>query len=351
MKMFSQTKAFTYDDVALIPRLSNIDSRGGDDVDISTDICGLHMTLPVMSANMDSVTEDTMCEIMHQCGGIGILHRFTSDSNIISWVEHLREKEIPFGGSIGANRDDDHLLRLMVGKGVNIICIDAAHGHHIKVRQRIKYIKSFNKSSLVMAGNVCTYDGAAYLADAGADIVKVGVSNGSHCTTRLATGCGMPQVTALSEAFRIKADFPDVAIVADGGIRNPGDVVKALALGADAVMIGKLLAGTKASPGGLVRLGTFGAQQIFKNYRGSASMACKSDHGREARFIEGTSSLVPYTGKAEDILTPIADGLKSALSYQGARTLKELRDNAVFVELTPYGYIEGTPHGASHTGY
>lgn len=349
MKMFSENKALTYDDVVLVPQYSEVDSR--NDIDTTTIVGGLTLQLPVISANMDSVTSDTMCEVMAANGGIGILHRFATDNQIVEWIDNLNEKKIVFGASIGANRNDDHLLKLMIGRDVNVICIDVAHGHHEKVGARIRYIKSFNSGVIVMAGNVCTYEGAKYLAAAGADIIKVGIGCGSLCTTRLATGCGLPQLTAVTEAARVKLAFPHIGIVADGGIRNPGDVTKALAAGADAVMIGNLLAGTKAAPGEVVTLGSFQKPSIFKHYRGSASMACKVQNGHDAKYVEGTASLVPYRGKVESVLQPIMDGLRSGMSYVGARTVKELREKAVFAEVTSHGFIEGTPHGVISVDY
>jgi IMP dehydrogenase len=239
----------------------------------------------------------------------------------------------------------------MIGKDVKIICIDVAHGHHIKVKQRIRYIKSFNSDSIVMAGNICTLAGAEYLAEAGADVIKVGIGNGSLCTTRLAAGCGLPQLTAIASVAGVKKKYPDVSVVADGGIKTPGDVVKALAAGADAVMIGNLLAGTKAAPGEVVTLGSFQKPSIYKHYRGSASMACKIQNGQDAKFIEGTTSLVPYRGKVESVLQPISDGLRSGMSYVGAKNLVELRNRAVFAEVTSHGYVEGTPHGVITVDY
>jgi len=342
-------KALTYDDVVLVPQYSEIPTR--NDIDMSTTLAGMRLQLPVISANMDTVTTDTMCEVMFNSGGIGILHRFAPDDVIISWIEKLVEKKIVFGASVGADRNDDHLLKLMLGKGVQIVCIDVAHGHHLKVKQRIRYIKSFNSDSIIMAGNVCTREGAMFLADAGADIVKVGIGSGSLCTTRLATGCGVPQLTAIVEACRARERYQDLAIVADGGIRNPGDVVKALAAGADAVMIGNLLAGTKAAPGEVVTLGSFQRPNIFKHYRGSASMACKMQNGQDPKFIEGTTSLVAYRGKVESVLHPIADGLRSGMSYVGAVNIAELKQKAVFAEVTSHGYVEGTPHGVISVDY
>ena len=345
MKMFSDKKALTYDDVVIVPQYSEIDSR--NDIDITTDLDGLKLSLPVISANMDTVTTDTMCEVMFNNGGLGVLHRFASDEMIISWMEHLLDKKIVFGASVGVNRNDDHLLKLMLGKAIGLVCIDVAHGHHAKVKQRIRYIKSFNSDVVIMAGNVCTLEGAQYLAEAGANVLKVGVGPGSLCRTRLATGCGLPQLTAVSEVYKVKREYPNVSIVADGGIKNAGDVCKSLAAGADAVMIGNLLAGTKASPGETTTLGSFQRPSIYKHYRGSASMSCKVDNGKEPNYIEGTTSLVPYRGKAESVLGPIADGLRSGMSYVGAKNLHELRQKAVFAEITSHGYIEGTPHGVS----
>lgn len=330
MATFSEKRALTYDDVVIRPRYSDIDSRNS--IDTSTKIGKIKLKLPVISSNMDTVTADTMCEVMFENGGLGILHRFADENVTKGWIDSLLEKGIVFGASVGVNREDDYLIKWMISKNVPLICIDVAHGHHEKVERRIKYIKSFNYTGVIMAGNVCTYEGALFLAEAGAHAIRVGIGPGSICSTRVSTGCGMPQLTAIIESSKIKSEHPNVSIIADGGIKSPGDVCKALAGGADAVMIGSLLAGTKASPGNIISIGSFEKPKLVKSYRGSASMSCKVDAGMEARYVEGVSTFVPYRGKVESVLGPIGDGLRSGMSYVGARNLTQLMDSAVFEE-------------------
>jgi len=338
-------KLLAYDDVVILPGYSEIASRM--DIDISTSLAGVSLEIPIVGANMDSVTGEKMCEVLDQRGGIGILHRFAPDDVLVSWIDSLTKKGVRFGASVGVKRDDDHLVKVILGKGVTMICIDVAHGHHLKVKQRIRYIKSFNSDAIVIAGNVCTNDGAEFLAEAGADIIKVGIGSGSLCTTRLVTGCGSPQLSAVMEAAKVKKRYPNVSIIADGGIRNPGDVVKALAAGADAVMIGNLLAGTDESPGDKIVFGPFTKPKIYKQYRGSASMSCKADSGSPLDFVEGTSTLIPYRGTVETVTKPIEHGLRSGMSYVGAADIKSLKAKAVMAEITQNGIYEGTPHGAS----
>jgi IMP dehydrogenase len=338
-------RGLTFDDVLLVPGYSEINSRG--EISIETKLHStLRLTVPVISANMDTITGEDMCRAMYKHGCLGILHRFASEAELIEIVEHLQKDGIVFGVSVGVNLDDEKLFNLYLSRGINIYCVDVAHAHHMKVRHRIRHIRNAKKDTVIIAGNVATLDGAQFLADNGANVIKVGIGGGAICSTRIMTGCGVPQLTAIMDCAKIKQKYPDVKIIADGGIRYPGDITKAIAAGADAVMIGNMLAGTQQTPGLMIKKGTLSRPLFFKRYRGSASMEAKVESGRNTRFVEGISIDVPYRGDVDLVIDEIVDGLKSGCSYVGAMNLDELREKGMFIEVSNSGYIEGTPHGA-----
>ncbi len=340
-------KGLTFDDVLLVPGYSEISSR--NDITVKAQLHpNLCLTVPVISANMDTVTGEEMCRIMHKHGGLGILHRFAPEAELISIVETLQEDKVRFGVSVGVNLDDEKLFNLYLSRGINIFCVDVAHAHHQKVRYRLRHIRNAKKDAIIIAGNVATLDGANFLAENGADIIKVGIGPGSLCSTRIMTGCGVPQLTAIIDCDVIKQNHPHVKILADGGIRYPGDITKAIAAGADAVMIGGMLAGTEQTPGLIIKKGTPSRPLLYKRYRGSASMEAKSSSGRDIKFIEGVSTDIPYRGDASLVIDEIIDGLKSGCSYVGASSLLELQAKGRFVEVTHASYVEGTPHGSGY---
>jgi IMP dehydrogenase len=343
MQILTSKEYLTYDDVLLVPQRSSIKSRK----EISLDPKGrLANTIPIISANMDTVTEENMAIFMHAWGGLGIVHRFLSPTRLKEIIARCRAA----GGftpavSVGINGDSDDLLEVALNARTKIYCIDVAHGHHDGVLDRISQLRSLTtniEGATIIAGNVATTQACDDLISAGADVIKIGIGPGSHCTTRIVTGHGVPQLSALLECCEFVRSVGKESI-ADGGIRNSGDIAKALAAGATYVMLGRLLAGTDEAPGERVnRNGRW-----YKSYRGMASFEAQSDRGdfKAHRSTEGVSSLVEYTGSVIHTLSRMVNGLTSALSYTGARTLSEFRDKATFIRITHNSYIEGTPHG------
>ncbi len=351
-KLPQTTEALTYDDVLLVPGLSEVNSR--HDVDLAHGRI-LRLGIPFISSNMDTVTEENMAIAMSNEGGMGIIHRFLTPNRLDQIIKRCRTNNVPVCVSVGINQDSNELLEVALANQVILFCVDVAHGHHTGVAERIKQIKIYTKSyggATVIAGNVATREGALYLADAGADIIKVGVGPGSHCTTRVVTGHGMPQLTAVSIVHGALVDWwlnngdiklPQIEVIADGGIRNSGDIAKAFAAGADYVMLGRLLAGCEETPVDTI----FHNGRHSKVYRGMASFEAQKSRGRSDKKIisEGVRSIIPLSGSVADVIGELRGGLASACSYTGALNIAEFKEKAKFIRVTHNSYIEGTPHG------
>jgi IMP dehydrogenase len=328
----------TFDDILIVPAYSDIESR--KDISTSQDFLNSKLEIPIISANMDFVTGAEMAIAMEAQGGLGILHRFwPSEEAYLLAIQYLQELKLPVWLSVGV-RDIraslNFIKRASTFSPVEGVCIDVAHGHHQKVADLIELIKGNPNDSIsdikVIAGNVATLDGADFLRESGADAIKVGIGAGSVCTTRNVAGVGVPQWSAIIECSLIKEDYPEILIIADGGIRSSGDIAKALAAGADAVMVGHMLAGTDEAPGEIVDT----KEGAWKRYRGQASFGSNDD-----RYVkEGIEGLVPYRGPVAPILTDIQAGLRSSMSYVGARNLTEFREKAKFVRTSSHTLME-----------
>lgn len=329
-------EAFTFDDVLLVPAYNHYLSR--QDVDTSvTDRSGkLTLQLPIMTANMDTITESAMANFIGAKGGIGVLHRFTSIERNVAEFKRCAVKVFV---SVGTSDEEVKRAEALRDAGAEYFVVDVAHGHARYVGKTLKRLRELLPNACLMAGNVATYAGADYLASVGADIVKVGIGPGSVCTTRLKTGHGVPQLTAIQDCARC-----DRSIVADGGIRYPGDLVKALAFGADFVMIGGMLAGTRPTPGERVK---DAEGHWVKTYRGMASREVADDHLggiAEWKTAEGISTTVPYREDEDRIIADLVGGLRSGLTYAGSQTVKELQRKLNYTVITPSGWHESLPH-------
>jgi len=465
----------TFDDVLLVPKRSAVASRA--EVSTRTRLCrGIEMAIPIVSANMDSVTESEMAIAMARVGGIGIIHRFLpierqaaevrrvkraesvvierpytfaphqtlreavafmtehgsagllvvdADGRLLGLVtardllfeedldqpitrvmtprerlvtappdvtieeakeilhRHRIEKlplvdeegrlrglittrdiqnrlrypnatkdakgRLRVGAAVGIRGDFLERAAALVAEDVDVLVVDVAHGHSEGVLRALERLREEFPRVPLIAGNVATAEGARDLIAAGAAAVKVGVGPGSTCTTRIVTGAGVPQLTAILDAARAARPH-DVPVIADGGIRTSGDITKALAAGASSVMLGNLLAGTEESPGALIVQG--GRQ--YKTYRGMASLWATArrkaldspveDEDLSSIVAEGIEARVPYRGKVADVVSQLVGGLRSGMSYCGARTIPELWENAEFVRITPAGLRESLPH-------
>ncbi len=333
--------AITYDDVLLVPSYNHWESRRVVDISMTCKTGKLSLTLPVLTANMDTITGSAMADYIGSKGGIGVLHRFMP---IEENVRVFKDCTYPVFVSVGCAESDLKRAEALRDAGADRFCVDVAHAHARYVGRTLKQIREMlGKEACIMAGNVATYAGADYLASCSADIVKVGIGGGAVCTTRIKTGFGVPNLTAIKNCARV-----DRSIVADGGIRAPGDIVKALAFGADFVMLGSMLAGTRPTPGPVVtEKNASGQTTPVKVYRGMASSEAHSDyHGGMAEWktAEGISTTVPYRENEDEIVADIIGGLRSGLTYGGASSIRELQRKLDFIRITPAAKIESLPH-------
>ena len=340
--------ALTFDDVQISPRFSEVLTRSSVKLG-SRFTRNYYLDNPLVASPMDSVCGEEMMIALNGMGSCGILHRFMpieQQVNVVSSVKRqLRaEKRNAFVcASIGANGTyfEDALRLLTVG--ANVILIDVAHGHHIHVKNALKALTELKKDYEfdIIAGNIATADAAMALEDWGADALRVGIGGGSMCTTRTQTGIGIPQLQAVLDVAKV-ATMP---IISDGGIRYPGDVAKALAAGANTVMIGSLFSGTDEAPGDLFETGEWPKNKRMKVFRGSASMSTKSANGLKTNHIEGTAKLIDAKGSVVDVVNTILDGVRSSMSYVGVDNLNDFRNEAEFVRITSAGLTEAHPHG------
>ncbi len=342
MPILIKSNALTFDDVLLVPQYSDIASR--KEVDLTTTLLGTKFPTPICSANMDTVTEVEMAKKMWDLGGLGFLHRYAPHDKVLEWLKSIHESKAVAIPSIGIKPEDFNYAMAYADEGVLAINIDIAHGDSAHM---VEMVKRLTKEGIdVIAGNVATYDGAARLVDAGAKVIKVGIGPGSLCTTRIVTGHGVPQLSAIEDCARLKKPY-HISIIADGGIRNAGDCVKALAFGADMVMVGSLLAGTDESPGDPIQLmNKEGKFYVAKQYRGMASRAARDSVTKtdSSYTPEGEATYVKMKGPAAEVIQQLVGGMRSGLSYSGAHDLSELHQYAMYVTITGNGMAESKPH-------
>jgi IMP dehydrogenase len=332
---------FTFDDVLIRPAYSEVDSR--EEISTEQEFLGIPMSIPVISANMDYITGDAMASAMHHEGGLGILHRFAPWADQKANIEKIYTNTGIVAFSVGTRFPTQSIDRIKeVSDMLNgrypqarIVCVDVAHGHHKKVMDLIGQIKSQFPEFRVIAGNVATAEGTSDLVAAGADAIKIGIGPGSVCTTRIVTGVGVPQLSAIIECSNF-ARPRNIPIIADGGIRSAGDIVKALAAGADVVMLGSLLAGTEEAPGEVIDTGR---GRRVKRYQGQSIFGTN-----DALFTrEGISGFVDAKGPVTSVLKQLMGGLRSGMSYVGAFTLAELRQNTEFIRVSHSTTVENHP--------
>ena len=358
-------KGLTFDDVLLIPAESHVLPN---EVKLDTKLApNLQLHIPLISAGMDTVTEGNMAIAMAENGGLWVIHKNLSIEAQVEEVKKAKGKTVDpnlphpavddqgrllAAAAVGVTSDTFERAESLLEAGADAIVIDTAHGHSAGVLRKIKEIREHFPNATLIAGNVATGEGTAALFDAGVDVVKVGIGPGSICTTRIVAGVGVPQITAIYDAASVVQKYGK-KIIADGGIKYSGDVVKALAAGGNAVMLGSMFSGTTEAPGTIF---TNEGKQ-FKSYRGMGSVGAMSQqHGSSDRYFqggvneanklvpEGVEALVPYKDDVSNIIYQIDGGLRAGMGYVGAGTIKELIENSQFVQITNAGLRESHPH-------
>lgn len=382
--------ALSFDDVLLVPGMSKVESR--KDVDLSCHLRqdldedenytdpGPEFRIPIISSPMDTVTGRDMIVAMHEAGGLGVAHRYCSIKEQVEMVKAEvvgSEKKLDFeyskvsmnstlmpnirrgmppsdilqkyiakdtlshnaAAAVGVTGDYLERAQELVNANCKILCVDVAHGHHISVREALKNLKKkFGQDVILIAGNVATAKAFEDLSRWGADAIRVGIGGGSICSTRIQTGHGVPTLQSIIDCVESSGE---AKIIADGGIRNSGDIVKAIAAGADLVMLGSLLAGTDESPG---QVFSSAEGKKYKVYRGMASVEAQVDWRGEARSLEGVSTTIPYKGSVKKILKDLEQNIRSGMSYTGAEDLSELYYNSEMIRQTQAGMRESFTH-------
>ena len=336
-------EALAYDDVLMVPQYSDIESRKevtiGNWLDESR---GLWFDLPIISAPMDTVCEDQMAITLGKMGGLGIVHRYNTIQRQREIADIINEEIGPFtfGCAIGITGDYLERAEALVEGGVKILCLDVAHGDHILMKKALITLREkLGNGPHLMAGNVATLEGAERLADWGSNSIRVGIGGGSICSTRIQTGHGVPSLDSVMDCARTDKN---VSIIADGGIKNSGDIVKALGIGADFAMLGSVLAGSDKTPGETYISARTG--EASKTYRGMASKDAQMDWRGKASSLEGISTTIPYKGETRAIIEQLDNGIRSGFSYSGARTINEFWYKARFIKQTSAAARESDTH-------
>ena len=351
--MVTIKEALTFDDILMLPRYSNV-------LPINTNIAlsltkNIELRVPFLSSAMDTVTESGMAIAMGNSGGMGIIHRNLKIKTQSLEVKKVKRKKLLVGAAIGTNQEDLDRARVLKDSGVDLIVIDTAHGHSSKVLKVLSKIKKINNKTPICVGNIATGEAATRLYNSGADIIKVGIGPGSICTTRMVAGIGVPQISAIIEVKKALKN-KKIKIISDGGIKFSGDIAKALAAGADAIMMGSIFAGTDESPGKKFMV----KGKIYKQYRGMGSIGAMSSGSAnryfqknfkdKSKFVpEGVEGRVEYKGSVSKIIYQLQGGLRSSMGYIGAKNLKEIKKRAKFIKITKAGFYESMVHSVEMT--
>jgi IMP dehydrogenase len=339
MKKYSNKEHLSFDDILLIPQHSDIESR--KDVDLSVtlgrNLSSVKLQAPIIAAPMDTVCEWGMAVSIKKAGGIGIIHRYMPIKSQATMIKMAVANGTDAGGSVGARGNFLSDAYELVDAGATVVLVDVANGHSEYAVNAVKELRSaLGRSVHIMAGNVATWDGFARLGDAGADSIRVGIGGGSACTTRVVSGHGVPTLASVMD-IRKKVPYGEgPSIIADGGIRNSGDAAKALAAGAHAVMLGRVLAGTDESPGDII--------DGYKVFRGMASREAQEEGRGVVSGVEGISTQIPYVGSVANVIEDFKAGLRSALSYTGVDNLVDFHTESMYNRVSGNSLHETKPH-------
>ena len=351
--MGSIKESLTFDDVLLLPKYSDVLPS---ETDISLKLTKkISLKVPFLSSAMDTVTESEMAIALASAGGIGIIHRNLNIKSQTKELIKVKKKKLNVGAAIGTNIEDLERARSLIDNGCDLIVIDTAHGHSKKVLATLTKLKKINFKVPICVGNIATGEAAKKLYNSGADIIKVGIGPGSICTTRMVAGIGVPQISAIMDVKK-ELKNKNIKIISDGGIKFSGDIAKALAAGADAIMMGSIFAGTQESPGKKFKL----KGKIYKIYRGMGSIGAMSSGSAnryfqknfkdKSKFVpEGVEGRVEFKGKVSEIIYQLKGGLRSSMGYIGAKNLSQISKNAKFIKITKAGFYESMVHSVEVT--
>ena len=346
-------ESLTFDDVLLIPKYSDVLPS---ETDISLNLSKkIALKVPFLSSAMDTVTESKMAVAIAQAGGIGVIHRNLNIRKQSQEVMKVKKKKLIVGAAVGTNNEDVDRARSLIDNGCDLIVIDTAHGHSAKVLKVLSKLKKINFNVPICVGNIATAEASKKLYNSGADIIKVGIGPGSICTTRMVAGIGVPQISAIME---VKGALKNkkIKIISDGGIKFSGDIAKALAAGADAIMMGSIFAGTDESPGKKFKI----KGKLYKQFRGMGSIGAMSSGSAnryfqknfkdKSKFVpEGVEGRVEYKGNVSKIIYQLQGGLRSSMGYIGAKDINQIQKMAKFIKITKAGFYESMVHSVEIT--
>ena len=351
--MVSIKESLTFDDVLLLPQYSNIlPSETNITLQLTKKI---NLKVPFLSSAMDTVTESKMAIAIAKEGGIGIIHRNLNIKDQTKEIIKVKKKKLFVGAAVGTTNEDVDRVRSLINNGCDLIVIDTAHGHSEKVLNTLLKLKKINNKIPICVGNIATGEAAKKLYNSGADIIKVGIGPGSICTTRMVSGIGVPQISAIMNVKKALKN-KKIKIISDGGIKFSGDIAKALAAGADAIMMGSIFAGTEESPGKKFKING----KFYKQYRGMGSIGAMSSGSANRYFQrnfkdkskyvpEGVEGRVEYKGNVSKIIYQLQGGLRSSMGYIGASDLNQIKKNAKFIKITKAGFYESMVHSVEMT--
>ncbi|MDD3086288.1 MAG: IMP dehydrogenase [Candidatus ainarchaeum sp.] len=337
-------RGFSFNDVLIVPKYNKITSR--KEVSFQTKVTkNYSLDIPIIAANMDTVCESEMAITIGKLGGLGVIHRFLGIKEQVEEVKKVKDHGLITAAAVGI-KDYQERVKALNEIGLNIIVLDVAHGHSKRTGKTLDFIKENYPKIDVMVGNIATKDAAEYFISKKADALKIGIGPGSMCTTRIMAGAGVPQITAIMDVY--EASQGRVPLCADGGMKNSGDITKAIGAGADCIMSGSFFAGTLESPGKIIKIN----DKEFKEYRGMASylatvkkMLLDGTKVDEVVHVEGEMTKIKYKGSITPIINKLLGGLASGMTYTGSRTIEDLKGKADFIEISSAGYHESLAHG------
>lgn len=337
-------RGFSFNDVLIVPKYNKITSR--KEVNFQTKVTkNYSLDIPIIAANMDTVCESEMAIAIGKLGGLGVIHRFLGIKEQVEEIKKVKAHGLIAAAAVGI-KDYEERIKALNEVGLDIVVLDVAHGHSKRTGKTLDFIKENYPKIDVMVGNIATKDAAEYFISKKADALKIGIGPGSMCTTRIMAGAGVPQITAIMDVYA--ASQGRIPLCADGGMKNSGDITKAIGAGADCIMSGSLFAGTLESPGEIIKIG----EEEFKEYRGMASylatvkkMLLDGTKVDEVVHVEGEMTKIKYKGPITPIINKLLGGLASGMTYTGSRTIEDLKGKADFIEISSAGYNESLAHG------